>query len=92
MAYYSLAGSTFEGTVALVALFTVGFSFCRTLAVADEVQNYLHLFGEAQRFNFNHLRFAMCWTLLGLNGNLEKHLDKRRGVFRNKMGLADCSM
>lgn len=74
MAENLLAGSTLEGPVALVALLTVGLSFCGTLAVADEVQNYLHLLCEAQRFNFNGLRLAMRWTLLGFNGNLERHL------------------
>lgn len=77
MAEYLLAGSTLEGPVALVALLTVVLSFCGALAVADEVQNYLHLLSEAQWFDFNGLCLAMWWTLLSFDGNLERHLETR---------------
>lgn len=77
LAEYLLAGSTLEGPVALVALLTVGLSLCGALTVADEVQNYLHLLSEAQWFNFNGLGLAVQRTLLGFNGNLERHLEAR---------------
>lgn len=77
MAEYLLAGSTLEGPVALVAFLTVGLSVCGALTVADEVQNNLHLLSEAQWFNFNRLGLAVQRTLLGFNGNLEKHLEAR---------------
>lgn len=70
-----LARSTLEGPVAIVAVWTVGHSLCGTLAVADEVQDYLHLLSEAQRFNFNGLTLVVCRTLLSFNGNLESHLE-----------------
>lgn len=59
LAVFLLAGSTLEGSVAVVALLTVGFSFCGARTVADEVQNYLHLLSEAQWFHFNGLTLAM---------------------------------
>lgn len=42
-----------------MALLTVRFAFYRALTVADELQNYLHLLSEAQRFDFNDLRLAI---------------------------------
>lgn len=75
MAEFLLARSTLEGPVAVVAIRTVGHSFCGALAVADEVQDDLHLLSEAQRFNFNGLTLVMGRTLLSFNGNLEGHLE-----------------
>lgn len=65
-----------------MALLTIGFALCGALTVADEVQNHLHLLGEAQRFNFNDLRLAVRRTLLGFNGNLEGNLRNRREYYR----------
>lgn len=77
MAEYLLAGSTLEGPVAVVALLTVVLAVFGALTVTDEVQNYLHLLSEAQRFNFNGLGLVMRRTLLEFDGNLERHLETR---------------
>lgn len=74
---FLLAGSTLEGSVAVVALDTFHLSFTGTLTVANEVQNYFHLLCESQWFDFNGLALAMCRTLLRFNGNLEEHLEAR---------------
>lgn len=58
-ASYLLAGSTFEGPVAFVALLAVSLAFSGAFTVTDEVQNYLHLLSEAKRFDLNDLRLAM---------------------------------
>lgn len=78
-----LAGSTLEGPIAFMALLAFGLSFFGTLTVADEVQNYLHLFSEAQRSDCKGLSFAMRWTLLGFNRNLERHLETRGEFIRS---------
>lgn len=78
LAEFLLARSTLEGPV--VALRTVGHATFGALAVADEVQDYLHRLREAQKSNFNGLTVSMCRTLLSFNGNLEGHLETT-GVF-----------
>lgn len=69
-----------------MALLAVGLSVCGALTVADEVQNNLHLLGEAQWFDFNDLGLAVRRTLLGFNGNLERHLEAR-GEFIGSLKL-----
>lgn len=64
-----------------MALFTEGLSIVGTLTVTNEVQNDLHLLGEAQWFNFDGLTLAFGRTLVSFDGNLEEHL-KVRGTFR----------
>lgn len=88
MAEFLLAGPTLERPVAIVALLTLGFSFCGTLTVADEVQNDLHLLSETQRFNFNGLALAVRWTLLSFNGNLEKDLEARGPLIQQCVSLS----
>lgn len=75
LAEFLLARSTLEGPVAIIAFRTVGHSLCGARAVADEVQDHLHLLSEAQRFNFNGLALVMCRALLSFDGNLESHLE-----------------
>ena len=68
-----------------MALLAVGLALCGALTVADELQDHLHLLGEAQRFDLDGLRLAVRRTLLGFNGNLERHLEARgafTGTFR----------
>lgn len=64
-----------------MALVTEGLSFIRTLTVANEVQNHLHLLSEAQRFDFDSFTLVCGWTLVSFDGNLEEHLEVR-GKFR----------
>lgn len=64
-----------------MALATEGLSLTRTLTVTNEVQNHLHLLGEAQWFDFDGLTLAFCRTLVSFDGNLEEHLEVR-GEFR----------
>jgi len=71
----SLAGAALEGAVALVAHVAVGRPLGGALAVADEVQDDLHLLVEAQGFDLDDLRLAVRRTLLGLDGNLEGNLE-----------------
>lgn len=73
-----------------MALLAFGLSFFGTLTVTDEVQNYFHLFSEAQRSDFNGLILAMRWTLLRINRNLERHLETRGEVIRSLKLLRRC--
>lgn len=70
-----LAGSTLKDPVSIVTLGTFLLSVCSTRTVADEVQDDLHLLGEAQRFDRNGFAPAVIWTFVSLNRNLEKHLE-----------------
>lgn len=75
--FHSLAGSTLKGAVALGTFLAVALSVDGALAVADEVEDHLHLLGEAQGFDLNDFRFAVIQTLLRLDGNDEGHLETR---------------
>lgn len=68
-----------------MAFLAVGLAFLGAFALADEVEHNLHLLGEAQGLDLNHLRFALRWTLLGLDGNLKGHLGS--GEFKRVIEL-----
>ena len=73
-----LAGSTLKDPVSVVTFGTFRLSAGSARTVADEVQDELHLLGEAQRFDLNASAPAVSWTFVGLNRNLEKHLESSR--------------
>lgn len=78
-----LAGSTLEDPISTVTLGTLRLSLRSTLTVADEVQDDLHLLGEAQWFDLDGFVPAVGWTFVSLHRNLEEHLRTRKRLMKS---------